>query len=244
MTTDTYSLQGWLKSHSAKRGTQALYTESLAYDSPASSIGSVALYTGMISARSDQWKFTNYGQGVTTTEGYLYDNGGRLSAIIKSGLTKNYYHDARGNLTQAGTDSYSYNGDKLSSFTRVGQSAVNFTHDNWGRMTFDGESGETIAYNYLGLPRKITSTGGTLAKYSYLANGSKTGAENGAGLVYRGSLIYKKASNGTLTFDGVKSSASTSRARKTRSRTSPSRSRTSVRASTARPFAAGWSPTP
>ena len=72
-------------------------------------------------------------------------------------------------------------------------------------MTFDGESGETIAYNYLGLPRKITSTGGTLAKYSYLASGSKTEAEDGsgAGLVYRGSLIYKKASNGTLTFDGA-----------------------------------------
>lgn len=58
---------------------------------------------------------------------------------------------------------------------------------------------------YGDLPRKISGTGGTLAKYSYLANGSKTGAENGsgAGLVYRGSLIYKKASNGTLTFEGA-----------------------------------------
>ena len=100
--------------------------------------------------------------------------------------------------------------------------------------------------NYLNLTRKISGTGGTLVKYSYLADGSKTEAENGsgAGLVYRGSLIYKKASNGTLTFDGERSSASTSPARKTRPRTSPSRSRTSVRASTARPSAVGWSPTP
>ena len=113
-------------------------------------------------------------------------------------------------------------------------------------MTYDGVGGVTIDYNYLNLPRIISGTGGTLAKYSYLANGSKTSAENGsgAGLVYRDSLIYKKASNGTLTFDGVKSSASTSPARKTRPRTSPSRSRTSAHASTARPFAAGWSPTP
>ncbi len=59
--------------------------------------------------------------------------------------------------------------------------------------------------NYLNLPRKISGTDGTLAKYSYLANGSKTEAEDGsgAGLVYRGSLIYKKASGGTLTFDGA-----------------------------------------
>ena len=112
--------------------------------------------------------------------------------------------------------------------------------------TYNFPGGVTIDYNYLNLTRKISGTGGTLVKYSYLANGSKTGAENGsgAGLVYRGSLIYKKASGGTLTFDGARSSASTSRARKTRPRTSPSRSRTSVRDSTARPSAAGWPPTP
>ena len=58
---------------------------------------------------------------------------------------------------------------------------------------------------YGDLPRKISGTGGTLVKYSYLADGSKTSAENGSGegLVYRGSLIYKKASGGTLTFDGA-----------------------------------------
>ncbi len=95
--------------------------------------------------------------------------------------------------------------------------------------------------NYLNLPRKISGTGGTLAKYSYLANGSKTEAENGsgAGLVYRGSLIYKKASNGTLTFDGARSSASTSPARKTRPRTSAPLTQTSVQDSSARLSAAG-----
>ena len=72
-------------------------------------------------------------------------------------------------------------------------------------MTYDGASGVTIDYNYLNLTRKISGTGGTLVKYSYLANGSKTEAEDGsgAGLVYRGSLIYKKASGGILTFEGA-----------------------------------------
>ena len=59
--------------------------------------------------------------------------------------------------------------------------------------------------DFIPITSSIFPTGGTLAKYSYLASGSKTGAENGsgAGLVYRGSLIYKKASNGALTFDGA-----------------------------------------
>ena len=62
-------------------------------------------------------------------------------------------------------------------------------------MTFDGLSGSTISYNYLNLPAKISQSGNDLAKYSYLANGNKSKAENGSGvgLVYRGSLIYRKA---------------------------------------------------
>jgi RHS repeat-associated protein len=46
---------------------------------------------------------------------------------------------------------------------------------------------------------------GSLAKYTYLANGSKSEAENGSGvgLVYRGSLIYRKAADGTLTLEGA-----------------------------------------
>ena len=45
----------------------------------------------------------------------------------------------------------------------------------------------------------------SLAKYSYLADGSKSKAENGSGvgLVYRGSLIYRKAADGTLTLEGA-----------------------------------------
>lgn len=203
--TDGYTLQGWLNSHQVKKGTQALFTESLKYDSPSSTSGGNALYTGLISERGDQWKFTSYGQGVTTTDGYRYDNGGRLTYVKRGGVESNLSYDARGNVLTAEGSSYTYSGDRVSTFTPFGQSAVYFTHDSRGRMTYDGVGGVTIDYNYLNLTRKISGTGGTLAKYSYLANGSKTGAENGSGegLVYRGSLIYKKASNGTLTFDGA-----------------------------------------
>jgi RHS repeat-associated protein len=54
-------------------------------------------------------------------------------------------------------------------------------------------------------PAKISQSGSDLAKYSYLANGSKSKAENGSGvgLVYRGSLIYRKAADGSLTLEGA-----------------------------------------
>ena len=53
------------------------------------------------------------------------------------------------------------------------------------------------------LPGKITRNGGTLVKYSYLVDGSKTSAlkGNGEGLVYRGSLIYRRASDEKSTGD-------------------------------------------
>ena len=80
-----------------------------------------------------------------------------------------------------------------------------FSHDDHGRMTQDGLAGVSIAYNHLNLPRKITRNDGTLVKYSYLADGSKASAlkGNGEGLVYRGSLIYRRASNGTLSLESV-----------------------------------------
>ena len=63
----------------------------------------------------------------------------------------------------------------------------------------------SISYNHLNLPAKVSQNGSDLAKYSYLASGSKSKAEDGSGvgLVYRGSLIYRKASDGSLTLEGA-----------------------------------------
>ena len=183
-----------------------MYNESLEYDLPSFNSGGTALYTGLISERNDSWNFAGLLiPNVNTQEGYQYDNGGRLSSVKKGPISMSYSYDVRGNVLTAGGDSYAYNGDRVSTLTRIGQGTVSFTHDTRGRMTYDGQSGATIDYNYLNLPRKVTAGSGVLAKYSYLADGSKSKAENGSGvgLVYRGSLIYKKAANGTLTFDGA-----------------------------------------
>ena len=56
---------------------------------------------------------------------------------------------------------------------------------------------DTESFSYA-LPVVKVAEIGSLAKYTYLANGSKSEAENGSGvgLVYRGSLIYRKAAGG------------------------------------------------
>ena len=108
-------------------------------------------------------------------------------------------------LLTAGTDAYAYTGDRLASMTRSGIGTVSFTHDVLGRMTADGHSGTSIEYNHLDLPRKIIGNGGISVDYSYLSDGSKSKAErsDGTGLVYRGSLTYRKAANGSLTLEGA-----------------------------------------
>lgn len=81
-----------------------------------------------------------------------------------------------------------------------------FSYDTKGRMTSDGLASTSISYNVLDLPRKITSNNGdVLVNYSYLADGSKVEAlkADGSGLVYRGSLIYSKAADGTLTLESA-----------------------------------------
>ena len=72
-------------------------------------------------------------------------------------------------------------------------------------MTSDGLSGTSIEYNHLDLPRKIIGNGGISVEYSYLSDGSKSKAvrSDGTGLVYRGSLTYRKAANGSLTLEGA-----------------------------------------
>ena len=61
-------------------------------------------------------------------------------------------------------------------------------------MTFDGRTGMSLDWNDLGLVEKVSLNGEDLVNYSYLADGTKVSAldGNGDGLLYLGSLIYKK----------------------------------------------------
>ena len=61
-------------------------------------------------------------------------------------------------------------------------------------MTFDGRTGMSLTWNDLGLVEKVSLNDTVLVNYSYLAAGTKVSAldNEGNGLLYLGSLIYKK----------------------------------------------------
>ena len=61
-------------------------------------------------------------------------------------------------------------------------------------MTFDGRTGMSLTWNDLGLVEKVSLNGEDLVNYAYLADGTKVSAldAEGDGLLYLGSLIYKK----------------------------------------------------
>ena len=61
-------------------------------------------------------------------------------------------------------------------------------------MTFDGRTGMSLTWNDLGLVKKVSLNDTDLVNYSYLADGTKVSAldGDGDGLLYLGSLIYRK----------------------------------------------------
>ena len=70
-------------------------------------------------------------------------------------------------------------------------------------MPHDGLAGVDLGYNMLNLTERISSGDTTLAEYAYLSDGTRLCAQrgDGSGVQYRGSLIYSKATDGTLTLD-------------------------------------------
>lgn len=76
-----------------------------------------------------------------------------------------------------------------------------------GFLTLAARDTTIYAYNALGLLRKVERADTIVVNYSYLADGTKAVAErgDGSGLVYRGSLTYRKDSTGVLTLESAPS---------------------------------------
>ena len=98
--------------------------------------------------------------------------------------------------------SYSYTGNQLTSLS--GTTTGSYSYDLHGNMTHDGANDLDLSYNYLNLIEKVDRNGITLAKYSYLADGTKFSAidTDGNGLIYLGSLVYRKQ-NGNLSLESA-----------------------------------------
>ena len=90
---------------------------------------------------------------------------------------------------------YSYSGNQLTSST----------YDSNGNMTYDASSGLNVEWNDLNLIKKVSDGNGVLVNYTYLADGTKIRAvaADGEGLEYRGSLTFRRSSDGTLTPESI-----------------------------------------
>ena len=111
--------------------------------------------------------------GCCSEEGITYDKNGNLLTL--------YRYDDNGEIADIRN---TYSGNHL----------TGNTYDAAGNVTFDCSSGLSYQWNHLNLIENISDNGTCLVNYSYLADGTKLSAldDEGDGLLYRGSLIYRK----------------------------------------------------
>ncbi|MBQ6689470.1 MAG: RHS repeat protein, partial [Bacteroidales bacterium] len=198
----TYNVRGWITGISSDP-----FSATLRYLTPAL-YGSEASFTGNIS----EWEWTRGEHGDTKAYSFDYDNlsrmtGSRLlrnNALTDAISEKNISYDSNGNilsLTRTGEDgsavndlSYHYDGNRLASLSDRDVLSQNYSYDADGNMTFDGRTGMSLEWNDLGLVEKVSLNDTVLVNYSYLADGTKVSAldNEGNGLLYLGSLIYRK----------------------------------------------------
>ena len=148
---------------------------------------------------------------------YDYDVKGQLinsecylnESAVPSGCRseKNMTYDEVGNLLamqRKGASSSSlssiintYSGNRLMS-VQIGSEEYGFSYDLNGNMTYDGLHDLEITYNHLNLIERISRNDTVLVNYCYLADGTKVSAldGDGDGLLYRGSLTYRKEGDG------------------------------------------------
>ena len=166
----------------------------------------MASFTGNIS----EWEWTrgnstdayslSYDALSRITGSRLFRNGNPVDALSESGIS----YDSNGNLlslTRIGESgstindlAYTYDGNRLTSLSDGDVQSQNYTYDADGNMTFDGRTGMSLTWNDLGLVKKVSLNDTDLVNYSYLADGTKVSAldGDGDGLLYLGSLIYRK----------------------------------------------------
>ena len=80
-----------------------------------------------------------------------------------------------------------------------------FIYDRNGNLTYDMELETNFAYNSLNLLENATRNDTIVAKYSYLADGTKLAAVNGddCGFAYRGSFTYHTDAEANRIFESA-----------------------------------------
>ena len=88
----------------------------------------------------------------------------------------------------------------------VGDSLWRYSYDSDGNMVSDGHRGLELSYNFLNLPARVRVKGSSTLVYSYLSDGTMVSVSDsisGKGLRFRGSFIYRVASDGAESLESV-----------------------------------------
>ncbi len=199
----SYNIQGWLTEKSSDVfGMKLRYfgtsQEPLKANTVPSYTGNISEWSWRHGANADEQTYAfSYDKLSRLTNTEQYVNGNLNDLFVEKELT----YDKNGNLSsmhrmadEASLDrlAYSYTGNQLTSLT--GTATGTYSYDLLGNMTHDGVNNLYLKYNCLNLIEKVERNGSTLAKYSYLADGTKLSATDadGNGLYYAGSLVYRK----------------------------------------------------
>ena len=213
-----YNARGWLI-----RKREPALDMALRYESPIGSASSPQ-WGGNIS----EWDWSSGSFSGQNT--YRYDNLSRLTESSDSTATAQYEYDLVGNMTsrirtsapdpadpsgvgEVSGESLYYSGNRLhyvsdSSIPPQQYSGSHNTYDASGRITFDARNNLSLTYNHMDVVSRISRGESVLAEYSYLADGSKLSALDslGNGLLYLGSMIYRKEAGSTslesMSWDG------------------------------------------
>ena len=201
----TYDIHGRQTAQTSHRAGTHIYSDEMKYNSTYD--GAMGVFSGNISA----WNWKRHDNSCDTLM-FLYDSSNRLikAATLDNGVATNRFsennitYDGNGNIltlnryktnTLEQSICNSYSGNQLSGCT----------YDSNGNMTYDSASGLTMEWNHLNLIKKVSDGDGVLVNYTYLADGTKTRAvdADGEGLEYRGSLTFRRSSDGTLTPESI-----------------------------------------
>ncbi len=175
--------------------------------------GSAPSWSGNVSEASYAFTDSDAPSQGRYTYSYIYDSKGQLTdsachigeSQTPSGCCseEDVVYDAVGNLlsmqrkgptsSDVSVIQNTYAGNRLMS-SQVGSHTVQFGYDAAGNTTYDGLHDLDITYNHLNLIERISRNDTVIVNYSYLADGTKISALDcdGNGLLYRGSLTYRK----------------------------------------------------
>ncbi len=117
--------------------------------------------------------------------GITYDINGNILGVTRKSST--------GEILQSISD-MAYNGYKLQKLTFNGTESGDYRYDANGNMIFDARVGNSIEYNLLNLPRKVSQESDSIV-YIYSAAGEKLASKTQSSLTYYRSVMIYDGSN-------------------------------------------------